>query len=222
MWSWMSKKPDSPSSSENKNSYSSSPNSSPRPFLSPDTNSRFGQDIGLNRSPITGLNDIKNSVIKNYARYNNELKKYKEMSKFNAKLSKSYMNNLEIMVDISRVLNKYMETFNVIRDQIEKSEREFAPLNNESLSYLENLTNDKMMELSKNLTSEINKLQSIFNASPDHRVEANKLAVMKNDIYGLSQNARILKQGISNAQTSIGGGSTNKSKSKTKSKKKKH
>lgn len=139
-----------------------------------------GATLGYNidkKETVAEMYNMQKKMEKTTTRYIGELDKYREIAKFNKQLSRSYIANLDIMVDVSKVLNMYMETLEVIRKQISRAEEALGkPLDANELAYLSQITQDQIANLSKNFFAETGKLQSLFSKSPDYRAEANKLA----------------------------------------------
>lgn len=110
------------------------------------------------------LEAVKGSIVKTNKKYREEFSKYRDIARFNQQLSNSYIRNLEAMVDVSKVLNYYVEIINVIRDEYAKNEELLGPslLKPADISYLEKLTRSKIDELNQNFMLESEKLKKLY------------------------------------------------------------
>ena len=71
--------------------------------------------------------------------------------------------NLEAMVDVSRILNYYIEIFNIIRDEFSKNEQLMGnSLKTADIGYLEKLTKNKVDELNGKFMVESEKLKKLY------------------------------------------------------------
>lgn len=129
----------------------------------PSSNSSFGYklmgDAGLPRD----LENLKGNIVTANKKYREELTKYREVAKFNQQLSTSYVRNLEAMVDVSRILNYYVEIFSLFKEEFEKNEALIGTsLKTSDISYLERLTRSKLDELNSKFIVETDKLKKIY------------------------------------------------------------
>jgi hypothetical protein len=135
----------------------------------------FGYNIDK-KNTVSEMHNMKTKMVKTTSNYIGELSKYKEIAKFNKQLSKSYIANLDIIVDVSKVLNMYMETFEVVRSQIERAEQALGKkLDAEDLGYLSEITKENIAALSKNFMTETEKLRLLFGKNPEYSRETAKL-----------------------------------------------
>ena len=139
----------------------------------------FGYDVAK-RNTVVEMNDMQKKMVKTTSKYISELDKYKEIQKFNKQLSKSYIANLNIIVDVSKILNMYMETIDVIRTQISRAEQALGkPLDAQELSYLSDMTKENIMQLSKKFFEETGKLQTMYSKNPEYKNESDKLNIAR-------------------------------------------
>jgi hypothetical protein len=142
---------------------------------SKESESGFGYNIDK-KNTVTDMHNMQKKMEKTTTKYIGELDKYKEIAKFNKQLTKSYIANLDIIVDVSKVLNMYMETIEVIRTQIERAEQALGkPLDAQDLAYLAEITKENISKLSQNFLTETTKLQGLFAKNPDYRNEQAKV-----------------------------------------------
>lgn len=124
----------------------------------------FGVNITSKDGLPSDLEAVKGTIVKTNKKYREEFSKYREIARFNQQLSNGYIKNLEAMVDVSRVLNYYVEIFNVIREEYAKNEQLLGPalLKTTDISYLENLTKNKIDELNQRFMLETEKLKKLY------------------------------------------------------------
>ena len=98
-------------------------------------------------------------------------------------MTKGYIANLDIMVDVSKLLNMYLETFELIRTQVDRAEKALGkPLDAEELSYLAVITKENIQNLAKSFLAESSKLQNLFSKNPEYQNEAQHLAADQNGV----------------------------------------
>lgn len=131
--------------------------------LSKSPNTSFGYKVdGVDGVP-SALDGIKGSIINTSRKYRTELTKYREIAAFNQQLSKGYVKNLEAMVDVSKILNYYVEIFNVLRSEFEQNDKLMgSTLTPIDINYLETLTKSKIDELNNKFFNESEKLKKLY------------------------------------------------------------
>lgn len=125
--------------------------------------SSFGVNIAGKDLPAN-LEEVKGNILKTSKKYRDEFAKYRDIAKFNQQLSNSYIRNLEAMVDVSKVLNYYVEIINVISEEYRKNQEIMGNslLKPEDISYLEKLTKSKIDELNQTFSLESDKLKKLY------------------------------------------------------------
>lgn len=130
----------------------------------PAASSTFGYKITGNAGVPSDLENMKGSIVRTNKKYREEISKYREIARFNQQISNGYIKNLEAMVDVSRVLNYYIEIFNIIRDEFSKNEQVMGnSLKTADIGYLEKLTKSKVDELNGKFMVESEKLKKLYN-----------------------------------------------------------
>lgn len=114
----------------------------------------------------TEFETIKGTIQKTSKKYREEITKYKEIAKLNEKISTGYLKNLDAMIDVSRILNYYVEIFNILKVELEQNERVIGEtsLKVEDIGYLERLTRNKVDELSNKFMTETEQLKKLYTA----------------------------------------------------------
>ena len=109
---------------------------------------------------------IRGSIQTTNKKYREELSKYKEIAKFNEQITKGYIKNLDAMIDVSKILNYYVEIFNLLKMELEKNEKVLGEtsLKVEDINYLERLTRNKVDELSGKFMKETDDLKKLYSA----------------------------------------------------------
>lgn len=130
----------------------------------PTSNSTFGYKVNSIDGIPSNLEMFKGKILKTNKIYRDEITKYREIAAFNQQLSKGYIRNLEAMVDVSRLLNYYVEIINTLRDEFEKNDKVLGTsLTPADISYLESLTKSKIDDLNNRFMSESEKLKKMYN-----------------------------------------------------------
>lgn len=184
--------------------------------------SGFGYKVNSIDGVPSELESVKGKIQQTSKKYRDELTKYREIAAFNQQLSNGYVRNLEAMVDVSRIMNYYIEIFNVLRDEFDKNEKVLgASLTNVDISYLEKLTKSKMDELNTKFMNESEKLKKLYSQHGKNeelaRVQEAQRSLLATT-EGADQSYQRLRQITANAQTSQSmlGGKRSTTKSKVK------
>lgn len=206
------------------------------PAARPADSTTFGYNIEK-KDTVAQMHGIKDRMKTTTNKYIGELDKYKEVARFNKQLSKSYIANLDVMVDVSKILNMYVETIEFIKKQIERAEQALGkPLDANDLAYLSQLTKENINTLYTKFFEETNKLSQLFANNPEFRPELERVQKAQTEMRGTPELAsnvtgklgailRNEQQGLPSptaaALPSIGGkrGGTNKKKVVVKTKK---
>jgi hypothetical protein len=176
----------------------------------------FGIKVNSVNGIPADIESVKGSIVKTNKQYREEISKYKEIAKFNQQISNGYIKNLEAMVDISRVLNYYIEIFTVLRDEFEKNEKELGnSLKTEDISYLENITRSKIDQLNTTFFAETEKLKKIY-SQYGKTAEVNRLQQAQMSLEGTIQGAEQAWTNLKQIQEQAKSGGKNTSAKKQK------
>lgn len=130
---------------------------------SPSSNSAFGYKVSGVEGIPSELEAVKGTIVRTSKKYREELSKYREIAAFNEQLSKGYIRNLEAMVDVSKILNYYVDIFNVLKEEFDQNDKIMgSTLTPIDIGYLERLTKSKMDELNNKFMNESEKLKKIY------------------------------------------------------------
>jgi len=132
---------------------------------SPQQSASLGINIGRSdpKNISQEIEQVTKQIQRTNKKYTDEITKYKEIAKFNQKLTQSYVQNLQVIVDVSKLLEQYANVFYVLREETEKLEKSLGmQFNIDDFRYLERLTADKMMELNKTFMKETTDLKTLY------------------------------------------------------------
>lgn len=135
------------------------------------------------------IESVQGSLLKNSKHYQDNIKKYKDIAKFNQHLTRSYISNMKVMVDVSDLLNNYANVFSSLREEFTKMESALGkPLELADFEYLENLTKTKIDALNNEFqkqSSGIKKLYAEY-GQPD---ELNRIILAQGEVQKVIENA---------------------------------
>ncbi len=158
--------------------------------------SGFGIGITSDNKPLASeINDIGNRIVKNNKKAINELTKYKQVNDLNKKLSQSYRENLQVMIDISKLLNSYASFFEILKGELEKNEKSLGDLELKDVENIENLTREKMDRFNNEFQTQSDKVKSLYKKFGQND-EFNRLSTLQQGIPQVSNAANIAKQNI--------------------------
>lgn len=127
------------------------------------TSVSFGANLPVGSKALSAeINDVGEKFSKTNKKYRDEIDKYKKIADFNKKLSSSYIANIHAMVDVSKLLNDYALFFNLLKEEIAKTESQIGTLKTEDIQYLESLTKAKMDDFSSKFLSESDKVKILY------------------------------------------------------------
>lgn len=124
----------------------------------------FGANLPIGNKALSAeISDVGQKFVKTSKKYRDEIDKYKKIADFNKKLSSSYIANVHAMVDVSKLLNDYAMFFNLLKEEISKTEGQIGTLKQEDIQYLEGLTKSKMEEFSNRFIEQSEKVKILYN-----------------------------------------------------------
>lgn len=123
--------------------------------------------LGTSLSSLDGvkaeIGKMQGSIVKTSKSYTENIKKYKEIAKLNEQLTKSYIANLKVIVDVSELLNSYSTVFKSLKDEFSKMEAALGkPLDITDFEYLSNLTKDKIETLNLEFMKQSDNLKKMY------------------------------------------------------------
>jgi hypothetical protein len=135
------------------------------------TQQKFG-DLSQNKNIPEQLEELKGKVQKTMDKNKGELRKFRELSQYNEKLTKSYSANLKIIIDISQLLASYNEFFELFKTKLAEIDQELGiPISSDQFEYMKKLTLDQMTNLEgvfKQQTSMLKKLYTKYGKQKEY------------------------------------------------------
>lgn len=109
------------------------------------------------------LNDLKGKVERTMSKNKTELRKYRELTKFNETITKSYVANLKIIVDISQLLKAYNDFFDMFKSKLAEIDQELGlPISTNDFEYMKRLTTEQMAQLNDVFKRETGNLKKLY------------------------------------------------------------
>jgi len=122
----------------------------------------FGTNLSVDGKSVSAeISSVGDHVIKTNKKYLTEINKYKKIADFNKKLSDSYSANMYAMIDVSKLLNDYVQFFNILKEEMSKMDH-LGILKAEDVAYLESLTKSKMEEFTNSFMKESDKVRILY------------------------------------------------------------
>lgn len=167
----------------------------------------FGANLPVGNKALSAeISEVGQKFAKTNKKYRDEIDKYKKIADFNKKLSSSYIANVQAAIDISKLLNDYALFFNMLKDEINKTEGQIGTLQAADIQYLENLTKAKMEQFSSRFIEQSEKVRALYNKY-GQQDEAKTLGSAEESLKTVVSNAGITYQSLLNSakQPSVGG-----------------
>lgn len=108
-----------------------------------------------------------------------QVTRYREMARFNKRISTSYYDNLQVVIDVSKLLQAHIEMFEEVKRSVQEMQEALgSPLDIEEFTYLGNLTKDSLNQLSNEFYKSTEDLKSLYVQFGDQD-KATKIARMQ-------------------------------------------
>jgi hypothetical protein len=128
----------------------------------PNEEKKFG-DLKGDKNIPEQLEQLKGKVEKTMNKNKGELQKFRELSKFNENLSKSYVANLKVITDVSGLLNAYNEFFEMFKTKLAEIDQELGvPISTDDFEYMKKLTTEQLVMLDDLFKTETNNLKKLY------------------------------------------------------------
>jgi hypothetical protein len=109
------------------------------------------------------LEDLKGKVNTTITKSTTEIKKFRELAKYNEQLTKSYAANLKVLMDTSALLKAYAEFFDLLRERLGEVDKELGlPISSDDFDYMRKLTYDQMSNLQDAFNTEVTNLKKLY------------------------------------------------------------
>ena len=166
----------------------------------------FGANLPVGNKALSAeISEVGQKFVKTNKKYRDEIDKYKKIAEFNKKLSSSYIANVTTMIDVSKLLNDYSMFFNLLKEEINKTEGQIGSLQASDIQYIEALTKAKMEEFTNRFIEQSEKVKTLY-AKYGQQEEAKVLGSAQESIKGVVTNASVTYQSLMNASKSQTGG----------------
>lgn len=170
-----------------------------------DPQKTMGINLTSNNKPLSHeIDDIGNRFMKNNRKTKQELTKYKQVAELNKKLSYSYRQNLIVMVDISKLLNSYAAFFDLLRNELEKNERELPGFELRDVEHIESMTRDKMQQFTQSFLQQSEKIKNLYRKYGQND-EAARIANLETSLGDINRDAETALRFIRAPNVSGGG-----------------
>lgn len=128
----------------------------------PQTEKKIG-DLRQDKDIGEQLHELKGKMETTMSKSKKEIKDYRELSKFNEQLAKSYSANLKVIVDISKLLNAYNEFFEIFKQKLAEIDQELGiPISSDDFEYMKKLTVEQMFQLDETFKNETGNLKKLY------------------------------------------------------------
>lgn len=164
-------------------------------FSRPKNNTKtLGVTLGAEDGVKAELDKMQGAIKKTSRTYQDDIKKYKDIAKFNQHLTKSYVANLKVIVDVSELLNSYSSVFISMKDEFAKMDTAVGrPLELSDFEYLENLTKAKMEDLNLEFAKQTEGLKKLY-TQYGRAEELNRILVAKDNVDHTVEDATLMLQ----------------------------
>lgn len=157
-------------------------------FPSKSKSASFGANLPIGSKGLSSeINEVGEKFTKTSKNIKSEIEKYKKINEFNKKLSASYVNNMHVMVDVSKLLNDYAQFFNLLKTQLDNM-GDIGHLKQEDIAYLENLTRAKMESFASDFIKQSDNVKSLYEKYGQNK-EAEKLSSAQQSLRSVIDNA---------------------------------
>lgn len=151
-------------------------------FFKPKDKKPLGVNVGSGDGIKAEIDKMQGSIVKASRGYQNNIKKYKDVAQFNQHLTRSYVANMKVIVDVSELLNSYTSVFNSLKEEFSKMEEAMGrQLDKADFDYLESLTKSKMEELQTEFNKQANGIKRLY-AQYGKPEELNRILLAQNDM----------------------------------------
>jgi len=189
--------------------------------------------LGIKVEDDASHREVIDNLKKNLKKNNDKVKTFKskvnDLKKFNNKLSDGYQLSLQMIVDVSDLLHRYVQVFDMMETMMKDIEATFE-FSDEDFQYIRNLTEKSILDLQSKMHSQIDSMVVVFEKE-GLKKQAAEIKKFKEVSFEISNNAsRISKTKTksnanaklnANKKNSANTNSTKKNSSKTNNSKKK-
>jgi hypothetical protein len=149
----------------------------------------LGSSLGSKDGIKAEIAKMQGDIIKTSKTYQTNIKKYKEIAKLNEEITKSYVNNLAVFVDVSEMLNSCLAVFKSLKEEFGKMEEVMGKqLDVADFEYLTNITKNKIDTLNVEFNKQAENIKRIYteHGKPE---ELNRIIVAQGNMQKLIDTA---------------------------------
>lgn len=126
-----------------------------------------GQIIGVQLGDRAVLqrqvDDLVKEIKTSYSSYSSEIGKAKKIKDFNKTLVTNFRKNLQVMVDVTKLLTSYVQLFDVLKSELVKINTLVGKdANLDDISYLEQITQKQISTLQSEFMKQTETLESLY------------------------------------------------------------
>jgi hypothetical protein len=128
------------------------------------TSNLLGENIGLSKSTDLQeqLDGLRDQFIKAMAKQQGQNVKYTAVQSLNKQLSTSYFKNLQVIIDISKLLSSYVEFLDIVKSQTSQLQVEMDKLGPSDFDYVKNLTTERIFSLNDEFKKSAAELKALY------------------------------------------------------------
>ena len=163
--------------------------------------SRSQVTLGIKVEDDASHREVIDNLKKNLKNNNDKVKTFKskvnDLKKFNNKLSNGYQLSLQMVVDVSDLLHRYVQVFDMLETMMKDIEATFE-FNEEDFQYIRNLTEKSIVDLQAKMHGQIDSMVVIFEKE-GMKKEASEIKKFKEVTFEISNNANKITKSRGNA-----------------------
>lgn len=125
----------------------------------------IGLNLGEKKEFQNQVNELINNIQTSYKGYSAELEKASKIKELNKSLTQNFKKNLQVMVDVTNLLNSYVQLFEVMKNELGKLNKVIGNDGEASLgdiNHLESITQQQILSLQEEFNKQTKKLQDIY------------------------------------------------------------
>jgi len=157
--------------------------------------------LGISVEDDASHREVIDNLKQNLKKNNNKVKTFKskvnDLKKFNNKLSNGYQLSLQMVVDVSDLLHRYVQVFDMLETMMKDIEVTFE-FNEEDFQYIRNLTEKSIVDLQTKMHGQIDSMVVIFEKE-GMKKEASEIKKFKEVTFEISNNANKITKSRGNA-----------------------
>lgn len=147
--------------------------------------------LGIKVEDDASHREVIDNLKKNLKKNNDKVKTFKskvnDLKKFNNKLSDGYQLSLQMIVDVSDLLHRYVQVFDMMETMMKDIEATFE-FSDEDFQYIRNLTEKSILDLQSKMHGQIDSMVVVFEKE-GLKKQAAEIKKFKEVSFEISNNA---------------------------------